>query len=67
MQTSDIAIVPPSSDYELLDSGDGEKLERFGQVVLARPDPQALWPSVFRPRNGRKPKPISLAKADGTD
>ena len=30
-------------DYELMDSGDGEKLERFGSVVLARPDPQALW------------------------
>lgn len=33
----------PSEGYELLDSGDGEKLERFGDVVLRRPDPQALW------------------------
>jgi 23S rRNA (cytosine1962-C5)-methyltransferase len=31
-------------DYELLDSGDGEKLERYGAVTLSRPDPQALWP-----------------------
>ena len=30
-------------DYELLDSGDGEKLERFGAYVLARPEPKALW------------------------
>lgn len=30
-------------EYELLDSGEGEKLERFGQYVLCRPDPQALW------------------------
>lgn len=30
-------------DYELLDSGEGEKLERFGNVVLSRPDPQAIW------------------------
>lgn len=30
-------------DYELLDSGEGEKLERFGSFVLSRPDPQALW------------------------
>ena len=29
--------------YELLDSGDGRKLERFGSVVLDRPDPQVLW------------------------
>lgn len=33
----------PSRDYELLDSGDGEKLERYGKFVLSRPDPQALW------------------------
>jgi 23S rRNA (cytosine1962-C5)-methyltransferase len=32
-----------SSDYELLDSGGEEKLERFGVVTLLRPDPQALW------------------------
>lgn len=31
------------SDYELLDSGQGEKLERFGRVVMARPEPKALW------------------------
>lgn len=30
-------------DYELLDSGRGRKLERFGDVLLDRPDPQALW------------------------
>lgn len=33
----------PQKDYELLDSGEGEKLERFGTFVLRRPDPQALW------------------------
>ena len=42
-KASSILITPPSSDYALLDSGDGEKLERFGNVVLSRPDPQALW------------------------
>ena len=30
-------------DYELLDSGDGRKLERFGNYVLARPRSQAMW------------------------
>ncbi len=30
-------------EYELLDSGGFEKLERFGQYVLARPEPQAVW------------------------
>lgn len=31
-------------DYEVLDAGDGEKLERWKDVVLRRPDPQAIWP-----------------------
>ena len=30
-------------DYELLDCGSGEKLERWGGQVLLRPDPQAIW------------------------
>lgn len=33
-------------DYALVDSGNGRKLERFGKVVVERPEPQALW----RPR-----------------
>ncbi|MGV3586100.1 MAG: class I SAM-dependent methyltransferase [Adhaeribacter sp.] len=31
------------ADYELLDAGNFEKLERFGQYILARPEPQAIW------------------------
>lgn len=34
---------PSSGGYELLDSGREEKLEQYGQWLLARPDPQALW------------------------
>lgn len=30
-------------DYELLDSGNGRKLERFGKVITDRPDTQAIW------------------------
>lgn len=33
----------PSKDYELLDSGSGYKLERYGNIVFSRPDPEALW------------------------
>jgi len=36
-------LTKASAGYELLDSGMEEKLERFGEVVLSRPDPQALW------------------------
>ncbi len=31
------------TDYELIDCSDGERLERWGDIVLIRPDPQALW------------------------
>ena len=30
-------------DYELLDCSDGERLERWGDVILIRPDPQVIW------------------------
>lgn len=30
-------------EYELLDSGNGQRLERFGKYILTRPDPQVLW------------------------
>lgn len=30
-------------DYELLDSGSGKRLERFGKYIIAKPDPQAIW------------------------
>lgn len=31
------------TDYEVLDTSDGEKLERWGQYRLIRPDPQVIW------------------------
>ncbi len=30
-------------DYEVLDTSDGEKLERWGDIILVRPDPQIIW------------------------
>lgn len=35
------------SDYELLDCGDFEKLERFGRYLTIRPEPQAVWSKVL--------------------
>lgn len=43
MNNFSILTTKNSSGYELLDSGDGEKMERYGVVRLVRPDPQALW------------------------
>lgn len=31
-------------DYAILDTGDGEKVERWGEYILRRPDPQVIWP-----------------------
>jgi len=35
------------SDFEVLDTGAGEKLERWGAYTLARPDPQTIWPRAL--------------------
>ncbi len=40
---SKILKTTTQKEYELFDSGNGEKLERFGKYILRRPDPQALW------------------------
>lgn len=44
MAEMNLLVTGQSRDYELLDSGEGQKLERFGSFSIARPDPQALWP-----------------------
>ena len=35
-------------DYEVLDSSEGEKLERWGRYILLRPDPQVIWTTEKR-------------------
>ena len=34
---------PASDDYALLDSGSGQKLERYGKITIVRPEGQAIW------------------------
>jgi 23S rRNA (cytosine1962-C5)-methyltransferase len=41
-------------DYELLDCGDFEKLERFGNYITIRPEPQAVWPKVWGSRDWKE-------------
>src|SRR3989344_3847664 len=38
-----IVTLSPWNDYELIDSGNREKFERFGKYTLVRPEPKALW------------------------
>ena len=52
-------------DYELLDSGNGEKLERFGAYVLARPEPKALWGKSMPDAEWRRLAHTSFAPGAG--
>ena len=40
-------IQKPQKEYALIDAGNNLKLERYGEYLIARPDPQALWPRAF--------------------
>lgn len=51
-------------DFALLDSGEGQKLERWGSVLLSRPDPQALWPKL-EPGLWRKAQAIYHRSGEG--
>ena len=53
-------------DYELLDCGGGEKLERWGDQILVRPDPQAIWESDRKNRGWRTPATAAPAPAAAT-
>lgn len=41
-------------NYELIDSGDFEKLERFGDRIVARPEPQAMWDKTLSSEEWKK-------------
>ena len=44
-------LIHPSNwtDYSLIDSGDGKKLEKFGPYTFSRPEPQAMWSPRLKP------------------
>lgn len=52
-------------DYELLDCGAGEKLERWGSYTLVRPDPQAIWETPRENRLWRRPDARYARSASG--
>ncbi len=53
-------------DYELLDCGDFEKLERFGTTVLIRPEPQAVWKKKYNADEWKKKAHISFKGRSAT-
>jgi 23S rRNA (cytosine1962-C5)-methyltransferase len=57
MQLSEnIKLLSPGKwkDYELIDSGGFQKLERFGKYILSRPEPQAVWEKFLSPGEWEK-------------
>lgn len=63
-----ISLLTPThwKDYELLDCGDFEKLERFGNLVLSRPEPQAVWKKVLSPQEWKKKTHINFKGRSAT-
>ena len=41
-------VAEPWEDWGLIDSGDGQKWERYGPVTVVRPEPQAMWAPALR-------------------
>lgn len=46
IESCKLLIADKWRDYALLDCGDGQKLERWGQYTCIRPDPQVIWPKA---------------------
>ena len=56
-------LTPTIPDYELIDSGDFEKLERFGRYVTRRPEPQAIWHRSLTEQKWREMADASFLKS----
>lgn len=52
-------------DYELCDASDGERLERWGEYILCRPDPQVIWKNEKRSPLWKKPDAIYSREGGG--
>ena len=55
---------PSWADYELLDSGNGQKLERYGSVLLQRPEPEALWLPALPEKEWKKAAAVFKPSAE---
>jgi 23S rRNA (cytosine1962-C5)-methyltransferase len=60
-------LQPQISSYELIDSGNFQKLERFGDYILARPEPQAVWDKSLSEEMWEKRASAIFRKTKGKD
>ncbi len=58
-------ITPDHRDYELIDCGGGERLERWKNVYLVRPDPQAIWQPEGRSPYWQRPNGRYVRSSSG--
>lgn len=63
MKSIPLLYAPAGTHYELLDCGNGEKLERFGEYVTIRPEPQAVWDKTYSEQEWQK---LAHVKFQGT-
>jgi 23S rRNA (cytosine1962-C5)-methyltransferase len=54
-------------DFELLDTGDGFRLERWGEAILARPDPQIIWQKSLPQSEWQKADAIFVNRGKDTE
>lgn len=52
-------------DYELIEASDGQRLERWGDVILVRPDPQVIWSDMKNDRRWRTPDGVYTRSKSG--
>ena len=64
-----ITLLTPENwrDYELIDCGDFEKLERFGKYITARPEPQAIWHKSMKPEEWQEMAGAYFEKTKGSE
>ncbi len=62
-----ILLTPQNwKDYELIDCGNFEKLERFGKYITIRPEPQAVWDPIYSPEEWNKMAHIRFVPRSST-
>lgn len=66
MKTPEL-LTPHWEDYELIDSGDFEKLERFGRYITRRPEPQAIWQKSLSEDEWRRMATASFRREGGSE
>lgn len=64
LQGLEILASPGPQSYSLLDTGGGRKLERFGELVLDRPEAQAIWRPALAPSRWREAHAVFSASGE---